>query len=69
MSSDLILQLGKNEQMDLEYVKKKGFIKRADCQKLIGVNEIQARYILRKMSDGRLLRKEGQRRGSKYLLA
>jgi ATP-dependent DNA helicase RecG len=53
----------------LAYVKEHGSIKRADCQQLLGVDEIKAKYILRKMRDARLLLQEGTRRGAHYVLA
>jgi ATP-dependent DNA helicase RecG len=58
-----------DEKRILAYVREHGSIKRADCQQLLGVDEIKAKYILRKMRDARLLLQEGTRRGAHYVLA
>ena len=58
-----------DEERILAYVREHGSIKRADCQQLLGVDEIKAKYILRKMRDARLLLQEGTRRGAHYVLA
>ncbi|MDD1761666.1 MAG: hypothetical protein LUQ59_05485 [Methanothrix sp.] len=57
-----------DEKRILSYVREHGFIKRADCQQLLGVDDIRAKYILRKMKDAGILRQEGTRRGSRYVL-
>lgn len=56
------------EDKILAYVRERGFIKRADCQRLLSVTEIQARYTLRKMRELGLLQIEGSRRGARYVL-
>ncbi len=58
-----------DEERILAYVREHGFIKRADCQQLLGVDDTRAKYVLRKMKDAGLLRQEGSRRGSRYVLA
>jgi len=57
------------EEAILEYVKTHGYIKRAECQKLLNVNEIQSRYILQKMKNKGLLKLEGIRKGARYILS
>jgi len=57
------------EERILEYIREHGSIKRADCQQLLGIDEIGAKYILRKMKEAGLLRQEGTRRGAHYVLA
>jgi ATP-dependent DNA helicase RecG len=57
-----------DEEKILAYVREHGFIKRIDCQWLLDVTDIQARYILRKMRDRKLLRLEGSRKSAKCLL-
>ncbi len=57
------------EEVILEYVKTHGYIKRAECQKLLNVNEIQSRYILQKMKNKGLLKLEGIRKGARYILS
>jgi ATP-dependent DNA helicase RecG len=58
-----------DEELILAYIREHGSIKRADCQQLLGVDEIKAKYVLRKMKDAGLLRQEGTRRGAHYVLA
>ncbi len=58
-----------DEERILAYIRVHGSIKRADCQLLLGVDEIKAKYVLRKMKDAGLLRQEGTRRGAHYVLA
>ena len=58
-----------DEERILAYIREHGSIKRADCRQLLGVDEIKAKYILRKMRDGGLLLQEGTRRGAHYVLA
>jgi len=58
-----------DEERILAYIREHGSIKRADCQQLLGVDEIKAKYVLRKMKDAGLLRQEGTRRGAHYVLA
>jgi len=38
-----------DEEKVLGYLRDRGFIKRADCQQLLGISAVQARYILQKM--------------------
>ena len=57
-----------DEERIMAYVREHGSIKRADCQQLLGVDDIRAKYVLRKMKDAGLLRQEGTRRGSRYVL-
>jgi ATP-dependent DNA helicase RecG len=38
-----------DEERILEYIREHGSIKRADCQQLLGVDEIKAKYVLRKI--------------------
>jgi ATP-dependent DNA helicase RecG len=58
-----------DEERILAYIREHGSIKRADCQQLLGVDEIKAKYVLRKMKDAGLLLQEGTRRGAHYVLA
>ena len=56
------------ERQILAYVTLHETITRMQCQALLGITEIQARYLLRKMRDQGLLRLEGTRRGAYYRL-
>ena len=56
------------EQRILAYVKKHGFIRRADAQEMLDVNEARARYLLQKMQKAGQLRKEGRYKDARYLL-
>jgi predicted HTH transcriptional regulator len=38
-----------DEEKILAYVSEHGSIKRAECQKLLGITELRARYILQRM--------------------
>jgi len=60
--------LADEEQRILAYVKKHGFIRRAEAQELLGVNEARARYLLQKMQKAGQLRKEGRYKDARYLL-
>lgn len=52
----------------LAWVREKGSIKRADCQRLLGITPDRARHLLTQLRrEGKLLMK-GQRKGAKYLL-
>jgi predicted HTH transcriptional regulator len=56
------------EQRILAYVKKHGFIRRADVQEMLDVNEARSRYLLQKMQKSGQLRKEGRYKDARYLL-
>lgn len=56
------------EQRILAYVKQHGTITRMQCQVLLDITELQARYLLRKMRDRGLLHLEGTRKGAYYRL-
>ena len=47
------------EQRILAYVKKHGFIKRADAQEMLDVNEARARYLLAEDAEGGTTAKRG----------
>jgi ATP-dependent DNA helicase RecG len=57
------------EEKILAYVREHGSIKRADCQQLLRVTEIRAKYLLQKMQKIGLLRLEGGGRGARYVLS
>jgi len=57
-----------DEEKILAYVQKRRSIKRAECQQLLGITGIQARYLLQKMQKRGLLRLDGRGRGAKYFL-
>jgi ATP-dependent DNA helicase RecG len=56
-----------DEKKILAYVQERGFIKRADCQRLLGISAIQARYVLQKMREKGLLQLQGSRKGARYV--
>jgi ATP-dependent DNA helicase RecG len=56
-----------NEEKVLAYIRENGSISRSECQKLLNVTTIQARYILQKMRNKGLLKLVGSRRGSRYI--
>jgi predicted HTH transcriptional regulator len=56
-----------DEKKILTYVRERGFIKRADCQRLLGISTIQARYVLQKMREKGLLQLQGSRKGARYV--
>lgn len=53
----------------LEYVREHGYIKRGDCVKLLSLSEVQARDLLFKMRDQGLLKQEGTKKATRYMLA
>ena len=57
-----------DEEKILAYVRKYGFIKRADCQRLLGINKSQTRYTLQGMRERGILLLEGARKGARYVL-
>ena len=57
-----------DEEKVLAYVREHGSIKREECQRLLGITKDQARYLLGKMWRQGLLRKEGERKGTRYYL-
>jgi ATP-dependent DNA helicase RecG len=57
-----------DEEKILDYVRKHGYIKRSNCQQLLGATEIRARYLLQKMRKRGFLRLEGSRKGARYVL-
>ena len=61
------MPLADEEQRILAYVKRHGFIRRADAQELLDVNEARARYLLQKMQKAGQLRKEGRYKDARYL--
>jgi ATP-dependent DNA helicase RecG len=56
-----------DEERILAYVWERGSIKRSDCQQLLGISPIQARYVLQRMREKGLLRLQGSRKGARYL--
>ena len=49
-------------------VRENGSITRAQCKQLIGLTEVQARYLLQKMRKGGFLRLVESGRGARYVL-
>jgi predicted HTH transcriptional regulator len=56
-----------DEEKVLAYVRERGFIKRADCQRLLDISAVQARYLLQKMKEKGLLQLQGSRKGAQYV--
>ena len=52
----------------LDYIREHGFIKRADCIKLLNLKDTQAKTILFKMRNQGLLKQQGTRKGTRYIL-
>lgn len=61
-------ELSEEEKKVLVYIKEHGSIKRSEAQKLLEVSDRRAKYVLEKMEKVRLLRQEGQQKGTRYLL-
>jgi len=57
-----------DEEKILAYVREHGSIKREECQQLLGITRDQARYLLGKMWRQGLIRREGERKGTRYFL-
>ncbi len=57
-----------DEEAILEYVKKHGYIKNSECQKLLNINSNKAQYMLQKMKEEKILQHVGSRKTSKYML-
>ena len=56
------------EEKILEYVQVHHSIKRAECQQLLGITGLQARYLLQKMRKNDLLHLDKKGRGARYIL-
>ena len=56
------------EEKILDYVRENSSITRAQCKQLIGLTEVQARYLLQKMRKGGFLRLVESGRGARYVL-
>jgi ATP-dependent DNA helicase RecG len=56
------------EALILDFVSKRGFIKRGDCMKLLNLKDTQAKNILFRMREQGLLRQEGTRKSARYVL-
>ncbi|TVM03205.1 MAG: hypothetical protein CV087_06450 [Candidatus Brocadia sp. WS118] len=52
----------------LDYIREHGFIKRADCIKLLNLKDTQAKTILFKMRNQGLLKQQGTRKDTRYIL-
>lgn len=52
----------------LAWVREKGFIKRATCQRLLGITPDRARHLLTQLRREGKLRMTGERKGAKYVL-
>ena len=57
-----------NEEKVLAYIQENGSISRSECQKLLDITTVQARYALQKMRNKGLLKLVGSRKGSRYIL-
>ena len=57
-----------DEEKILAHVQEHRSIKRSECQQLLGVSGIQARYLLQKMRKRGLLRLDRRGRGARYIL-
>jgi len=57
-----------DEEKILAHVREHRSIKRSECQQLLGVSGIQARYLLQKMRKRGLLRLDRRGRGARYIL-
>jgi len=62
------LHLDQRQRMILDHIREYGSIKRSECQQLLGVTHVQARYILTKMRNRGALRLEGSRKAARYVL-
>jgi len=57
-----------DEEKILAHVREHRSIKRSDCQQLLGVSGLQARYLLQKMRKRGILRLDRRGRGARYIL-
>ncbi len=58
----------RSEALVLDHIREHGFIKRADCMRILNLNAIQAKKFLGKMRSRGLLLMEGVRKGARYVL-
>lgn len=57
-----------DEEKILAHVREHRSIKRSDCQQLLGISGLQARYLLQKMRKRGILRLDRRGRGARYIL-
>ena len=53
----------------LDYARGHGSINRGECEALLGVKATRATYLLQSLRDRGMLRREGERRWARYVLA
>jgi ATP-dependent DNA helicase RecG len=63
------IEFQSEEQAILEYVRAHGSINRSECASLLGVKPARATYLLQVLRDRGVLRREGERRWARYVLA
>ena len=56
------------EEKILEYVRKHGSINNSECCAALGIQPPKAWYLLKKMSEKKLLKLQGEKRWTRYLL-
>ena len=57
------------ERAILDHVRTHGSINRGECESLLGVKATRATYLLQTLRDRGFLRREGERRWARYVLA
>jgi ATP-dependent DNA helicase RecG len=57
------------EVLVLDYARGHGSINRGECESLLGVKATRATYLLQSLRDRGMLRREGERRWARYVLA
>ena len=60
--------LGSGEEKILAFLKKHGTINNSECRKILGINEKQAWYLLSKLSDSGILKRQGIGKGRRYTI-
>jgi ATP-dependent DNA helicase RecG len=63
------IEFQSEEQAILEYIRAHGSINRSECASLLGVKPTRATYLLQVLRDQGVLRREGERRWARYVLA
>ncbi len=62
------VELGAEEERIVTYARETGSISRRECEELLNVSPLRARYLLRKLRDKGVLYLEGKRRWTRYLV-
>ena len=62
------IPLGENEEKIIDQILKQGSITNAECRKFLGTNLTDTSYLLKRMTEKGLIKREGKHRWTRYEL-